>query len=136
MAPFLHRGDESRSNPTKRNQPPHPPKGDKLKDITGRQQAAAGMGEERGPAGQGRAFAVHGRSPCRARRRAESKGSLQTPNPQPAALVTPPPQNKGIYGPRTVYLIAIAGYPGTHEFLLMDDGKWMHVKETTHIGGL
>lgn len=57
--------------------------GDKLKDITGRQQAAAGM---------------------------------------------------GIYGPRTVYLIAIAGYPGTHEFLLMDDGKWMHVKETTHIG--
>ncbi|GBF92034.1 hypothetical protein Rsub_04381 [Raphidocelis subcapitata] len=57
--------------------------GDKLKDITGRQQAAAGM---------------------------------------------------GIYGPRTVYLIAITGFPGTHEFLLMDDGKWMHVKETTHIG--
>lgn len=57
--------------------------GDKLKDITGRQQAAAGM---------------------------------------------------GIYGPRTVYLIAIAGYPGTHEFLLMDDGKWVHVKETTKIG--
>jgi sedoheptulose-bisphosphatase len=63
--------------------PPAAPPGDKLKDITGRQQAAAGM---------------------------------------------------GIYGPRTVYLIAIAGYPGTHEFLLMDDGKWMHVKETTNIG--
>lgn len=57
--------------------------GDKLKDITGRQQAAAGM---------------------------------------------------GIYGPRTVLCIAIAGYPGTHEFLLQDDGKWLHVKETTEIG--
>lgn len=40
----------------------------------------------------------------------------------------------GIYGPRTVYCIALKGYPGTHEFLLMDDGKWMHVKETTEIG--
>ena len=40
----------------------------------------------------------------------------------------------GIYGPRTVYCIAIKGYPGTHEFLLMDDGKWVHVKETTEIG--
>lgn len=37
----------------------------------------------------------------------------------------------GIYGPRTVFCLAIAGYPGTHEFLLMDDGKWVHVKETT-----
>eukprot|EP00878_Enallax_costatus_P000105 GHUV01000141.1.p1 GENE.GHUV01000141.1~~GHUV01000141.1.p1 ORF type:complete len:429 (+),score=122.25 GHUV01000141.1:93-1289(+) len=57
--------------------------GDKLKDIDGRQQAAAGM---------------------------------------------------GIYGPRTVFCLAVAGYPGTHEFLLMDDGKWVHVKETTEIG--
>jgi sedoheptulose-bisphosphatase len=57
--------------------------GDKLKDITGRQQAAAGM---------------------------------------------------GIYGPRTVFCLAIAGYPGTHEFLLQDDGKWLHVKDTTEIG--
>jgi len=57
--------------------------GDKLKDITGAQQAAAGM---------------------------------------------------GIYGPRTVFCLAIKGYPGCHEFLLMDDGKWMHVKETTEIG--
>eukprot|EP00879_Flechtneria_rotunda_P000048 GHRR01000078.1.p1 GENE.GHRR01000078.1~~GHRR01000078.1.p1 ORF type:complete len:415 (+),score=126.80 GHRR01000078.1:52-1245(+) len=57
--------------------------GDKLKEITGRQQAAAGM---------------------------------------------------GIYGPRTVFCLAIAGYPGTHEFLLQDDGKWIHVKETTEIG--
>lgn len=40
----------------------------------------------------------------------------------------------GIYGPRTVYCIAIAGFPGTHEFLLLDDGKWLHVKETEHIG--
>lgn len=40
----------------------------------------------------------------------------------------------GIYGPRTVYCIAIKGYPGTHEFLLMDDGSWVHVKETTEIG--
>ncbi|WIA12870.1 hypothetical protein OEZ85_006493 [Tetradesmus obliquus] len=57
--------------------------GDKLKDITGREQAAAGM---------------------------------------------------GIYGPRTVFCLAVAGYPGCHEFLLMDDGKWVHVKETTEIG--
>lgn len=54
--------------------------GDKLKDITGREQAAAGM---------------------------------------------------GIYGPRTVFCLAVAGYPGCHEFLLMDDGKWVHVKDTT-----
>jgi sedoheptulose-bisphosphatase len=40
----------------------------------------------------------------------------------------------GIYGPRTVYVIAVAGFPGTHEFLLMDDGKWLHVKETERIG--
>jgi len=40
-----------------------------------------------------------------------------------------------VYGPRTVYVLAITGYPGTHEFLLMDDGKWVHVKETTEIGG-
>lgn len=39
----------------------------------------------------------------------------------------------GIYGPRTTYVIAIKGFPGTHEFLLMDDGKWQHVKETTEI---
>lgn len=40
----------------------------------------------------------------------------------------------GIYGPRTIYCIAINGFPGTHEFLLQDDGKWLHVKETTEIG--
>lgn len=40
----------------------------------------------------------------------------------------------GIYGPRTVFCIALKDYPGCHEFLLMDDGKWMHVKETTEIG--
>eukprot|EP01026_Neomeris_dumetosa_P044049 TRINITY_DN36_c1_g1_i2.p1 TRINITY_DN36_c1_g1~~TRINITY_DN36_c1_g1_i2.p1 ORF type:complete len:435 (-),score=61.10 TRINITY_DN36_c1_g1_i2:136-1296(-) len=40
----------------------------------------------------------------------------------------------GIYGPRTVYCIALKDYPGTHEFLLQDDGKWLHVKETTEIG--
>jgi len=39
-----------------------------------------------------------------------------------------------VYGPRTVLVIAITGYPGTHEFLLQDDGKWLHVKETTEIG--
>ena len=57
--------------------------GDKLKDIYGRDQAAAGM---------------------------------------------------GIYGPRTVFLIALKDAPGCHEFLLQDDGKWVHVKETTEIG--
>ncbi|KAL8247824.1 hypothetical protein R6Q59_009040 [Mikania micrantha] len=39
----------------------------------------------------------------------------------------------GIYGPRTTYVIAIKGVPGTHEFLLLDEGKWQHVKETTEI---
>lgn len=57
--------------------------GDKLKGITGRDQAAAGM---------------------------------------------------GIYGPRTVYCLALKDAPGCHEFLLQDDGKWLHVKETTEIG--
>ena len=41
----------------------------------------------------------------------------------------------GIYGPRTIYCIALKDAPGCHEFLLQDDGKWMHVKETTEIGG-
>ncbi|MEW5309469.1 MAG: hypothetical protein WDW38_001357 [Sanguina aurantia] len=38
------------------------------------------------------------------------------------------------YGPRTVYVIALAEYPGCHEFLLQDDGSWLHVKETSEIG--
>ena len=40
----------------------------------------------------------------------------------------------GVFGPRTVFVVAVKGYPGTHEFLLQDDGKWLHVKETTEIG--
>ena len=40
----------------------------------------------------------------------------------------------GVYGPRTIYCIALKDAPGTHEFLLQDDGKWVHVKETTEIG--
>lgn len=40
----------------------------------------------------------------------------------------------GIYGPRTVFCIALKDAPGCHEFLLQDDGKWVHVKETTEIG--
>eukprot|EP00983_Pelagomonas_calceolata_P060605 1146458-Pelagomonas_calceolata.AAC.3 len=39
----------------------------------------------------------------------------------------------GVLGPRTVFVLAIKGYPGTHEFLLQDDGKFIHVKETTEI---
>lgn len=39
----------------------------------------------------------------------------------------------GIYGPRTVYCLALKDYPGCHEFLLQDDGKFIHVKETTSI---
>ncbi|CAG9465704.1 unnamed protein product [Pedinophyceae sp. YPF-701] len=38
------------------------------------------------------------------------------------------------YGPRTVFCVAFDEIPGTHEFLLMDDGKWVHVKETHSIG--
>lgn len=40
----------------------------------------------------------------------------------------------GVYGPRTVFCIAFRESPGTHEFLLQDDGKWLHVKETHSIG--
>ncbi|XP_054788160.1 sedoheptulose-1,7-bisphosphatase, chloroplastic [Prosopis cineraria] len=40
----------------------------------------------------------------------------------------------GIFGPRTTYVLALKDYPGTHEFLLLDEGKWQHVKETTDIG--
>lgn len=57
--------------------------GDKLTGITGRDQAAAGM---------------------------------------------------GVYGPRSVFVIAMKDVPGTFEFLLQDDGKWTLVKETTEIG--
>ena len=39
----------------------------------------------------------------------------------------------GIYGPRTIFLVAVKGFPGTHEFVLQDDGKWLLVKETTEI---
>lgn len=57
--------------------------GEKLKDITGREQAGAGM---------------------------------------------------IVYGPRTVYCLALTAAKGCHEFLLQDDGKWVHVKETYAIG--
>ncbi|XP_058099572.1 sedoheptulose-1,7-bisphosphatase, chloroplastic isoform X2 [Magnolia sinica] len=40
----------------------------------------------------------------------------------------------GIYGPRTTYIIALKDAPGTHEFLLLDEGKWQHVKDTYEIG--
>ncbi|CAL5366134.1 unnamed protein product [Camellia sinensis] len=40
----------------------------------------------------------------------------------------------GIYGPRTTYVLALKDIPGTHEFLLLDEGKWIHVKDTTEIG--
>ena len=40
----------------------------------------------------------------------------------------------GVFGPRTIYCIALKDAPGCHEFLLQDDGKWVHVKETTEIG--
>ncbi|KAJ1422323.1 Sedoheptulose-1,7-bisphosphatase [Sesbania bispinosa] len=40
----------------------------------------------------------------------------------------------GVMGPRTTYVLAVKGFPGTHEFLLLDEGKWQHVKETTEIG--
>ena len=40
----------------------------------------------------------------------------------------------GVFGPRTTYVIALKDAPGCHEFLLQDDGKWVHVKETTEIG--
>ncbi|XP_051121826.1 sedoheptulose-1,7-bisphosphatase, chloroplastic [Andrographis paniculata] len=40
----------------------------------------------------------------------------------------------GIFGPRTTYVLALKDLPGTHEFLLLDEGKWQHVKDTTSIG--
>ncbi|KAI8569813.1 hypothetical protein RHMOL_Rhmol02G0305700 [Rhododendron molle] len=39
----------------------------------------------------------------------------------------------GIYGPRTTYVLALKDIPGTHEFLLLDEGKWLRVKDTTEI---
>ena len=55
--------------------------------------------------------------------------------------LSPPPHpplqaaaGMGVYGPRTVFCLALKDAPGCHEFLLQDDGKWLHVKETTHIG--
>jgi sedoheptulose-bisphosphatase len=39
-----------------------------------------------------------------------------------------------IYGPRTLFVIALRDAPGCHEFVLQDDGKWLHFKETTTIG--
>ncbi|KAE9598754.1 hypothetical protein Lal_00022506 [Lupinus albus] len=39
----------------------------------------------------------------------------------------------GVLGPRTTYVLSLKDYPGTHEFLLLDEGKWQHVKETTEI---
>lgn len=29
----------------------------------------------------------------------------------------------GIFGPRTTYVLALKDYPGTHEFLLLDEGQ-------------
>ncbi|XP_019191202.1 PREDICTED: sedoheptulose-1,7-bisphosphatase, chloroplastic-like isoform X1 [Ipomoea nil] len=40
----------------------------------------------------------------------------------------------GIFGPRTTYVLALKDVPGTHEFLLLDEGKWQLVKDTTEIG--
>ncbi|XP_058781869.1 sedoheptulose-1,7-bisphosphatase, chloroplastic [Vicia villosa] len=40
----------------------------------------------------------------------------------------------GVLGPRTTYVLALKDFPGTHEFLLLDEGKWQHVKETYEIG--
>jgi len=37
----------------------------------------------------------------------------------------------GIYGPRTTFVFAIDD--GCHEFLLQDDGKWIHARETREI---
>ena len=28
----------------------------------------------------------------------------------------------GVYGPRTTYVLALKDFPGTHEFLLLDEG--------------
>ncbi|CAA3003956.1 sedoheptulose-1,7-bisphosphatase, chloroplastic [Olea europaea subsp. europaea] len=40
----------------------------------------------------------------------------------------------GIFGPRTTYVLSLKDNPGTHEFLLLDEGKWLHVKDKTTIG--
>ena len=39
----------------------------------------------------------------------------------------------GIYGPRTVFCLALKDAPGCHVFLLQDAGKGLHVKETVGI---
>lgn len=40
----------------------------------------------------------------------------------------------GVYGPRSVFVVAMDGEEGTHEFLLGDDGKWVCNKVTTSYG--
>jgi sedoheptulose-bisphosphatase len=30
---------------------------------------------------------------------------------------------KGVLGPRTTYVLALKDFPGTHKFLLLDEGK-------------
>lgn len=36
----------------------------------------------------------------------------------------------GIFGPRTTYVLALKDYPGTHEFLLLDEGLLKHYAAT------
>lgn len=40
----------------------------------------------------------------------------------------------GVYGPRSVFVLAMQDEPGTHEFLLGEDGKWVCNKKTTSYG--
>lgn len=38
----------------------------------------------------------------------------------------------GIYGPRTTYVLALKDYPGTHEFLLLDEGLLLVIISTNN----
>lgn len=40
----------------------------------------------------------------------------------------------GIFGPRTTYVLALKDYPGTHEFLLLDEGKPLYQISVILIG--
>jgi sedoheptulose-bisphosphatase len=40
----------------------------------------------------------------------------------------------GVYGPRSVFVVAMEGEEGAHEFMLGDDGKWVCNKVTSSYG--
>lgn len=102
--------------------------GDKLTGISGRDQAAAGMG-------------IYGPRTVRPQL---PRAELARPHAKPVLHLRASLCKRVLFGTAThsdsasayvqVFCIALKDAPGCQEFLLQDDGKWVHVKETTEIG--